>query len=54
MITEVTMKFFKSTKGTHVYKDEDPDSHFSTAYISRKAFKGEPPAEITVTVKEKE
>lgn len=49
---EITMTLKKSTKGTHVYGNED--SAIPTVYIKKEIFGGETPAEIVITVEEKQ
>jgi hypothetical protein len=44
----IIMRLEKSTKNTHVYVKED--TVIPTLYIRKDAFKGNPPAEISVTV----
>ena len=49
--TEINMTLKKSTKGTHVYGNED--SAIPSVYIRKEIFGGETPQEITVTIEEK-
>lgn len=50
MKVEIKMQLKKSTKGTHVYGNED--SAIPSVYIQKLAFDNpsQPPAEITVTL----
>jgi lipopolysaccharide export LptBFGC system permease protein LptF len=48
---KITMTHKKSTKGTHVYGNED--SAIPSVYIKKEIFGGQTPAEITITVEEK-
>jgi len=50
MEVKVTMQYSKSTKNTHVYSDESPDSPVPSIYIKRIAFEGKQPAEIEVSI----
>lgn len=40
----------KSTKGTHVYQDDDPDAPIPSLYIKKPALPKDPPEEILVTI----
>lgn len=44
------MTLTKSTKGTHVYGNGEPDCAIPTLYIKRGALPSTPPEQITVTV----
>lgn len=45
---EITLAYIKSTKGTHVYKNDD--SAVPQLYIRKDAFDGEPPKTVTITI----
>ena len=48
---QITMTFKKSTKGTHVYGNED--SAIPSVYIRKEAFGGsQPPQEVTLIIRE--
>jgi len=52
---KVTMTFKKSTKGTHVYEDESPNTAIPTLYIKKAQLEkefGVAPLGVTVTVEE--
>ena len=51
---KTTLKFLKSTKGTHVYASQEPNPTISTLYINKTAFSGEPSKTIEVTIDFKE
>lgn len=40
------------TKGTHIYKNSTVGAPISSVYISKAAFKGDPPKTITLDIKE--
>ncbi len=44
------MDWSKSTKGTHVYSNSEPDTPISTIYIKRSALPDKAPGEITLTI----
>lgn len=46
----ILMSLTKSTKGTHVYGDSNPDSAVPTLYIKKAALPTKPPQEIEVTI----
>jgi hypothetical protein len=46
-----TLKFKKSTPGTHVYENRD-DLYVKTLYISRGTFNGKTPNSIVVTIED--
>lgn len=46
----IVMKLKKSTKGTHVYGNED--SAIPSVYIKKEIFQGKSPAEIVVTLED--
>lgn len=48
--TKITMTLKKSTKGTHVYGNED--SAIPSVYIRKEIFGGTTPAEITITIED--
>ena len=51
-IIEIQMKLDKSTKGTHVYVEGEVENpKVPSIYIRKSAFKGEPPATITLVIK---
>ncbi len=58
MSIEVTMKFKKSTKGTHVFEEVEPEAEGDVQYFAsipslyiRKAAMLQPASKIKVTVK---
>ena len=46
----IKMEWSKSTKGTQVYANDDPQSPVSTIYIKRSGLPSDPPATITLTL----
>ena len=48
--TEILMTLKKSTKGTHVYGNED--SAIPSVYIKKEIFNGTAPVQIVITIKE--
>lgn len=46
----IIMEFSKSTKGTHVYANSEPDSPVSSIYIKRSELPSDPPVNITLTI----
>ena len=48
---EIMMTLKKSTKGTHVYGNED--SAIPSIYIRKEAFEGQPPQEVILVITEK-
>jgi hypothetical protein len=46
----IKMEFTKSTKGTHVYANNDADTPVSTIYIKRNGLPSTPPATITLSL----
>ncbi len=48
----INMTLKKSTKGTHVYGNED--SAIPSVYIKKEIFGGKTPQEITITIEEKQ
>lgn len=48
---QVTMQYSKSTKNTHVYKDDSDGAPIPTLYIKHAAVDGKP-AFITVTIEQ--
>lgn len=46
--TKIVMTLKKSTKGTHVYGNED--SAIPSVYIRKEIFPSTPPAEITIII----
>ena len=50
MKQQFKMTLTKSTKGTHVYGNGEPDCAIPTLYIKRGALPSTPPEQITVTV----
>ncbi len=49
----MTLKFKKSTKGTHVYSDDSDNAVVSSIYIRKHIFNNRIPDEIILTVEEK-
>lgn len=52
-VKTLSMKFSKSTKGTHVYVDETPNTPITQIYIKKEGLSSQPPQEIEVTFKPK-
>ena len=52
VISEVKLALAKSTKRTHVYSTTEERVPVSTVYVNKIAFNGEPPANVTLTIKE--
>ena len=50
MKKNILMEFSKSTKGTHVYTNDEGDSPVSSIYIKRSGLPTEPPVKITLTI----
>ena len=50
METVIKMDWTKSTKGTHVYANNEPDSPVSTIYIKRSGLPADAPKEIRLTI----
>ena len=46
----IKMSWTKSTKGTHVYANDEADSPVSSIYIKRGGLPSEAPANITLTI----
>ena len=46
----IKMDWTKSTKGTHVYSNNDPSSPVSTIYIKRSGLPSDAPTTITLTL----
>lgn len=46
----ITLEYSKSTKGTHVYRDDNEDAPIPTLYIKRSALPAKAPEAITITV----
>lgn len=46
----IKMDWTKSTKGTHVYTNNEPESPVSTIYIKRSGLPSDAPATITLTL----
>ena len=44
------MEWVKSTKGTHVYANNEPESPVSTIYIKRSGLPSDAPGNITLTI----
>ena len=56
MDKQVNLVLKKITGGTRVYENhpDDEDPAIKTVYISKSAFDGETPEELTVTIKSKD
>ena len=50
MTKTIRLDFSKSTKGTHVYSNSEPDAPVSTIYIKRNGLPDKAPDEITLTI----
>jgi len=46
----IKMDWTKSTKGTHVYANNEPDSPISSIYIKRSGLPSDAPGSITLTI----
>jgi len=46
----IKMDWAKSTKGTHVYANNEPDSPISSIYIKRSGLPSDAPDSITLTI----
>jgi len=46
----IKMEWSKSTKGTHVYSNDESESPVSTIYIKRDGLPTEAPRNITLTI----
>jgi hypothetical protein len=46
----IKMEWSKSTKGTHVYANNDVDSVVPTIYIKKSGLPAEPPKTITLVI----
>jgi len=46
----IKMDWTKSTKGTHVYANNEPDSPISSIYIKRSGLPSDAPDPITLTI----
>ena len=46
----IKMNWSKSTKGTHVYANDEPDTPVLSIYIKRSGLPSEAPAKITLTI----
>ena len=46
----IRMEWVKSTKGTHVYGNDEPESLVSTIYIKRSGLPSDAPRNITLTI----
>jgi len=46
----IKMNWTKSTKGTHVYANNEPDSPISSIYIKRSGLPSDAPDSITLTI----
>ena len=46
----IKMEWIKSTKGTHVYANNEPESPVSTIYIKRSGLPSDAPGNITLTI----
>lgn len=46
----ITMDWVKSTKGTQVYANNDPETPVTTIYIKRTGLPMEPPPKILLTI----
>lgn len=49
---KTVLTFDRSTKGTHVFKDDADNAPIKSVYIQRTGIEGNPPAKITITVEE--
>jgi len=44
------MEWIKSTKGTHVYANNEPESPVSTIYIKKTGLPSDAPRNLTLTI----
>lgn len=50
---KTTLTKARDTKGTFVYKNDADNAPIRSLYITKSAFKGDAPEEITLTIEEK-
>lgn len=50
MKNTIKMTWVKSTKGTHVYSNDDLDTPVTTIYIKRSGLPSDAPANINLTI----
>jgi len=50
MEKSIKMDWTKSTKGTHVYANNEPDTPVSTIYIKRSGLPDDAPKKISLTI----
>jgi len=46
----IRMEWIKSTKGTHVYANNEPESPVSTIYIKKTGLPSDAPRNLTLTI----
>ena len=46
----IKMDLSKSTKGTHVYSNDEPDTPVTSIYIKRSGLPSDAPKNITLTI----
>jgi len=46
----VKMEWVKSTKGTHVYSNDEADTPVTSIYVKRNGLPTDPPAQISLTI----
>ncbi len=47
---KIIMQFTKSTKNTHVYKNDKDDAAIPSLYIKKSALPDEPPSFVNITI----
>ena len=52
MNMKLKLQYKKSTKGTHVFGNDEPEAPIPTLYIKRSAFSGELPKTLILTIEE--
>lgn len=52
MNLKVKLIYKKSTKGTHVYGNDEPEAPIPSVYIKRSAFSGDLPQVITMQIED--
>ena len=50
MKNTIKMEWLKSTKGTHVYSNDDPDTPITTVYIKRSGLPADAPDHVNLTI----
>ena len=50
MESKIKMEWVKSTKGTHFYSSDDPDTPVTTIYIKRSGLPTDAPGHVNLTI----